>query len=56
MVGKPDDLVLFGSLAGAKTHAQCWQVLYICCMKGDAGAVVDATTGELLAVWRIPEG
>ena len=55
-VADPDQMVLHGSLAEARGHAHCWQVLYICCMKADAGAALDATTGELLAVWRIPEG
>lgn len=50
------DFVLHGSLAAAARAGDCWTVLYICCMKGDAGALVDPATGELLVVWRIPEG
>jgi len=50
------DFVLYGSMADAHRHDRCWTVLYICCMKGDAGAVLDPDTGALLVVWRIPEG
>jgi hypothetical protein len=50
------DFVLHGAIAVADRHAHCWAVTYTCCMKGDVGGVLDADTGELLAVWRIPEG
>ena len=50
------DFVLFGSMDAARAHASCWAVNYICCMKGDAGALLDPATGALLVVWRIPEG
>jgi hypothetical protein len=50
------DFVLYGSMAEADKHDRCWAIAYICCMKADAGGVVDADTGKLLAVWRIPEG
>ena len=50
------DFVLHGSMAAAHARDQCWEVRYICCMKGDAGALLDPDTGALLVVWRIPEG
>lgn len=50
------DFVLHGALAAAAAHDRCWTVQYTCCMKGDAGAQLDPSTGALLVVWRIPEG
>ena len=50
------DFVLHGSMAAAMAHDRCWTITYMCCMKGDAGALLDPATGALLVVWRIPEG
>ncbi len=50
------DFVLHGSMATAQAHGDCWAVDYVCCMKGDAGALIAPEDGRLLVVWRIPEG
>jgi hypothetical protein len=50
------DFVVYGTLADLDRDGDCWRVMYEGGMNLEAIGYLDAATGRLLLVWRVPEG
>ncbi len=56
MKGLSPSLVAFGSTAALDRDGKCWSVFFGGGMKQEVEGALTSNTGELLFVWRIPEG